>query len=229
MSINIIENRDNLYSNAFDWKIYLFYCIVNITLAYSIRYIVPTDLLIYQSLGEQLRIDKLEKVLRQINKYQWLGYTLLPLVILLRVFYTSIFLYIGVFFTELKIEFGRLLGIALLADFVYVLSGLAKLVILILLKEVNTLEDLQFQPLSLMELLNSNATDPLFVYPLSLVNVFELGYFLVLAWLLVGVINEANEERPVKFWQSFKLVLASYGSGLLLWVLVVMFITLNLS
>ena len=80
-----------------------------------------------------------------------------------------------------------------------------------------------------MELFNAKSIDPLFVYPLSLLNVFELGYFLVLAWLLVGVINEASEERPVKFGQSLKLVTALYGSGLLLWVLVVMFITLNLS
>jgi hypothetical protein len=94
---------------------------------------------------------------------------------------------------------------------------------------VNTLEDLQFQPLSTMELLNAKSIDPLFVYPLSLINVFELGYFLVLAWLLVNVINEANEERPVGFGKSLKLVTASYGSGLLLWVVFVMFITLNLS
>lgn len=79
------------------------------------------------------------------------------------------------------------------------------------------------------ELLNTSSINPLFIYPLNLLNIFELGYFLVLAWLLVGVINEANEQRQVKFGQSLKLVTASYGSGLLLWVLVVMFITLNLS
>ncbi|MBN1986332.1 MAG: hypothetical protein JW761_08515 [Prolixibacteraceae bacterium] len=91
------------------------------------------------------------------------------------------------------------------------------------------MEDLQFQPLSIMELLNEKTVDPLFVYPLSLLNVFELAYFLVLAWLLVGIINEANKEHPVKYGKSLQLVTASYGSGLLLWVLVVMFITLNLN
>jgi hypothetical protein len=145
------------------------------------------------------------------------------------VFFTSTILYIGIFFTELKAEFGKLFKIALLADFVYVLSAFAKLVILIFFKEVNTLDDLQFQPFSVMELLGKNSVDPLFVYPLSLINVFELGYFLVLGWLLVSVINEANEERSVNYGKSLKLVTASYGSGLLLWVVFVMFITLNLS
>ncbi|MCG6187377.1 hypothetical protein [Maribellus maritimus] len=80
-----------------------------------------------------------------------------------------------------------------------------------------------------MELLNKNTVDPLFLYPLSLINIFELGYFLILAWLLVGVINETNGERPVKFGKSLQLVTTSYGSGLLLWVVLVMFITLNLN
>ncbi|MGC9352623.1 MAG: hypothetical protein ACP5D9_02230 [Mariniphaga sp.] len=158
-----------------------------------------------------------------------MGYAVIPLVILMRIFYTSVFLYIGIFFTELKVEFGKLFKIALLADFVYVLSAFAKLVVLIFFKEVNTLEDLLFQPLSVMELLNAKNIDPLFVYPLSLINVFELGYFLVLGWLLVSVINEANEERPLNYGKSLKLVTASYGSGLFLWVVFVMFITLNLS
>jgi hypothetical protein len=60
-------------------------------------------------------------------------------------------------------------------------------------------------------------------------NLFELAYFLALAILLVNVINQANEERTVNFGKSLQLVTASYGSGLLLWVVFVMFITLNLS
>jgi hypothetical protein len=162
-------------------------------------------------------------------KGRWIGYAIIPLFVLLRAFYTSVFLYIGIFFTELKVDFGKLFKIALLADFVYVLSAFAKLVILIFFKEVNTLEDLQFQPLSVMELLHVKSIDPLFVYPLSLLNLFELAYFLALAMLLVNVINQANEERTLHFSKSLKLVTASYGSGLLLWVVFVMFITLNLS
>jgi hypothetical protein len=187
------------------------------------------EIIFFQTYGYQLSISSIESIIGFFRRWQWLSYVSLLLLVLFRVFYTSVFLYIGIFFTELKVEFGKLFKIALFADFVYVLSAFSKLVILIFFKEVNTLEDLQFQPLSTMELLNAKSIDPLFVYPLSLINVFELGYFLVLAWLLVNVINEANEERPVGFGKSLKLVTASYGSGLLLWVVFVMFITLNLS
>jgi len=195
----------------------------------STSYLFVDKYIYFQTYGEQLPVASIELMLKLSRKYQWLSYALLPVIILIRIFYTSIFLFIGIFFTELKVEFSKLFKIALLADFVYVLAGLTKLIILIFFKEVETLQDLQFQPLSAMELFNAKSIDPLFVYPLSLLNVFELGYFLVLAWLLVGVINEANDERTLRFGQSLKLVTASYGSGLLLWVLVVMFITLNLS
>lgn len=212
-----------------NWLIYFWLSFIGIFLLYAFNVFFINENVYYQSYGHQISASKVEEMFQFSKKWQWISYFVLPIFVLLRVYFTSTILYIGIFFTELKVEFGKLFKIALLSDFVYVLSAFTKLVILIFFKEVNTLEDLQFQPLSVMELLLTKSIDPLFVYPLSLINVFELGYFLVLAWLLVSVINEANEERPVGFGKSLKLVTASYGSGMLLWVVFVMFITLNLS
>lgn len=195
----------------------------------SIQYSFIEDHIYYQTFGEHLTLTRIDELMIHIKKYQWMGYAVIPLIILMRIFYTSVFLYIGVFFTEFKVEFSKLYKTALLADFVYVFSSFSRLIILIFFKEVNTLNDLQIQPLSVMELLHARGMDPLFSYPLSLLNIFELFYFLILAKLLVNVIQEANNERTIKFSQSLKLVTAYYGSGLLLWVLLVMFITLNLS
>lgn len=211
------------------WQTYIILVSLLLLITFSIQYLFIEDYLYYQTFGEQITFDQIDKMLQISKNYYWLGYVFVPFIILIRVFFTTIFLYIGIFFTNLKINFSKIFKIALLADFVFILSGLAKLVILIFFKEVSTLEDLQFTPLSIMELLDYDAVDLLFIYPLSLLNIFELLYFLVLAWLLIGIINEANEERPVNFAKSLQLVTASYGSGLLLWVLVVMFITLNIS
>ncbi len=212
------------------YKLYFVLCFLTAIIALAMYFLfLSNNELFYQSFNQQLALSRIDQMLELSKKWQWVGYAILPVIILLRVFYTTIFLYIGVFFTELKIEFGKLFKVALLADFVFVLAALVKLVILIFFKEVSTLEDLQFTPLSVMELLDSNTVDVLFVYPLGLLNVFELGYFLVLAWLLITVLNEANEERPVKYGKSLQIVTVSYGSGLLLWVVLVMFLTLNMS
>ena len=198
------------------WLIFFWLSFLSIILLYSFDITFMTENVYFQTYMDRIPVSRIKQTILLYEKWQWVSYIVVPFAILIRTTFTSIFLYVGVFFTEIKIKFAQLFKIALIADFVYVLAGLSKLVVLIFFKQVNTLEDLQFQPLSIMELLNNKTIDPLFVYPLSLLNVFELAYFLVLAWLLVGVINEANKEEPVKYSKSLQLVTASYGSGLVL-------------
>jgi len=147
---------------------------------------------------------------------------LIPLLTLIRIAFTTTCLYIGCFFADLKVSFSALFKVALLADFVFVLAGITKLVILIFFKDVSTLNDLQFQPLSLLELFDKNAVEYYLIYPLSLISPFEILYWVVLSWLLVEVISQ-----PIG--KNFKTVAFSYGTGLLLWVLFIMFITIHLT
>lgn len=205
------------------WKFFILLIIcINVLLAFAINYFFLSDGLFYQSFGEQLAVDRIVKMIEMSKKWQWIGYVFIPIIVLIRVSFTSICLYIGCFLANSQTHFRELFKMALLADFVFVLAGIAKLVILIFFKDVGKLNDLQFQPLSLMELFHHDSVDKLFIYPFSLINVFELLYWLVLAWLLTGVL-----EKP--FGNSLKRVASSYGTGLLLWVLFVMFLTVNLT
>ena len=204
------------------WSYYFIVVIFSVLLAFAVSYLFISDDLYYLSLGEQLATERITSILDMVKKWQWLGYAFIPVIVFLRVSFTSICLFTGVFIANIKARFRDLFKVALLADFAFVASGFAKLVTLIFFKKVNTLEDLQFQPLSLMELFEHGSVDPLFVYPLSLVNLFELIYWLALAWLLTGII-----EKPMG--KTFKLVASSYGVGLLMWVIFVMFLTVNLS
>ena len=201
--------------------IYLLICF-SVLLVFAINYLFISEGLFYQSFGEQLAVSRIEKMFEMSQKWQWLGYIFIPIIVLARVSFTSICLYIGCLLANSPIQFRELFKVALLADFVFVLAGIAKLVILIFFRDVSKLEDLQFQPLSFLELFPRNSVDKLFVYPFSLLSVFELLYWLVLAWLLSGLI-----EKP--FENALKRVASSYGTGLLLWVLFVMFITVNLT
>lgn len=193
-----------------------------VLLTFSSNYLFLSEGLFYQSFGEQLAIDRMEKMFEMSQKWQWVGYLLIPIIVLIRVSFTSICLYIGCFLSNRPVRFRKLFKVALVADFAFVLTGIAKLAILIFFKDVSKLEDLQFQPLSFLELFPQGSVDKLFIYPFSLLNVFELLYWLVLAWLLSGLL-----EKP--FNNSLKRVASSYGTGLLLWVLFVMFLTVNLT
>ena len=86
-----------------------------------------------------------------------------------------------------------------------------------------TLEDFQhFYPLSAANLFAPGELEPWWLYPFQLINVFEIVYFLVLAILLGKSLNITTGKAG-------EFVLKGYGTGLLLWVLVVVFITLNFS
>lgn len=203
-------------------EIILLIIVNNVLITFAIKYIFVSDNIYYLSFGDKIATDRITKIIEHSQKWQWLGYVFIPILVLIRVGFTATCLYSGYFIANLKVRFRDVFKVALLADFVFVLAGLVKLVILIFFKEVNTLDDLQFQPLSLMELFNRESVDQLFFYPLSLISVFEALYWMALAWLLTEVV-----EKP--FGSALKTVASSYGTGLLLWVLFVMFLTVNLS
>ncbi len=216
-----MQNSDYI-SNSSGWKYFFLLTIFSVLIVFAFNFIFLTDGIYYQSFGDHLALERIGKIIELSRKLQWVSYILIPIMVLIRVGFTTSCLYIGCFFTEIRIHFSKLFRIALLADFVFVLAGIIKLVILIFFINVNTLSDLQFQPLSLMQLFDRSSVEPYFIYPLSLISLFEVLYWLVLARLLSEII-----EQP--FDKSFKTVAFSYGSGLLLWVLFAMFLTINLT
>ena len=213
--------KENLFEWG-GWSIYILLTGIFILILFATNNLFVTDGIYYQSFGEKLTTDRITKFIEQSNNWRWLGYISISIIVLMRVGFTATCLYIGLFVAELKARFRDLFKVALLADFVFVLAGIIKLIILILLKEVNTLDDLQFQPLSLMELFDKTSVDVMLIYPLSLLNVFEALYWLTLAWLLTGIM-----EKPLG--STVKTVATSYGTGLVMWVLFVIFLTVTLS
>ncbi len=192
-------------------------------IAYYTNSFILNDTLYYNSYGEKISLERIEKFLTRQNEYRWAGYTLLPVVIVLKILLITICLYIGLFFAETTAKFNKIIQIVLLSEFVFVFAGLIRIIWLDFFFEAERLEDIQqFAPLSLYSLLNINSIPAYLAYPLQLINLFEIGYILVLAFLLSKLIEE-------NFKRSLGYVLSGYGVGLLLWCVVVVFLQLQLS
>ena len=73
-----------------------------------------------------------------------------------------------------------------------------------------------------LQLFGYEDLEPWFIYPLQVVNLFELCY-----WLLLGYGLSKALKRSVDY--AMGIVASSYGVGLLIWVGAVMFFTLNMS
>ncbi|MCF8359008.1 MAG: hypothetical protein K9H26_09640 [Prolixibacteraceae bacterium] len=78
----------------------------------------------------------------------------------------------------------------------------------------------QFQPFTLFSLLDVNNIPEYLHYPLSLISIPEAIYWVVLALLLKPLISGS-------FLKRIGFIAKTYGIGLLIWVSIVVFVTLN--
>jgi hypothetical protein len=181
--------------------------------------------LVYNFYLEQLSQKQLEQLLKNQDKWSWIGYAIVPLIILIRTSLVSLCLNIGVFFydTENKIKFKQFFGIALLGEFVLMSMNYFKFAYFYFLQREYTLIDLQqFYPLSYANFIDVTTLEPWLLYPIQTINLFEIGYFFVLVYGLHKLLKN-------KYAKSFEMVAISYGTGLVIWLGLIMFLTLNLT
>ena len=181
----------------------------------------------------KLTDDQINKYLDFQKKWEWVSYSLLILFLIIKTTIIASVLYIGTFFySKAKVTFKQLFNTVVKAEFVFLSVGVLKIVWFYFFQTNYTLEDLQyFYPLSALNIVGYKGLDTWFIYPLQTLNLFELAYWFLLAYY-VGKIasptkNKEENNYPIDF--GLKIVASSYGSALLLWIVVVMFFTLNYS
>ncbi|MCH3883483.1 hypothetical protein [Tenacibaculum aquimarinum] len=183
------------------------------------------DELIISHFSDLFSIEQIESYIESQKKREWLMFLFPPLIILIRSSLVAICLNIGLFFydTENETKFKQLFRVALLGEFIFVLVGYFKFYYFVFIKTEYTLQNLQqFYPFSYTNFLDLNKIAPWLVYPLQTINLFEIGYFFVLVYGLHKLLKN-------KYAKSFEIVAVSYGTGLLIWLGLVSFLTLNIS
>ncbi|WP_291136952.1 hypothetical protein [Flavobacterium sp. UBA7663] len=188
------------------------------------------DTLLYNSLSEQLTTSQIIEYFKIKEKWQWLSYPFIPLLLFIKITLIASVLYIGTFFySKNKVTFKQLFNALVKAEFVFLGVGVLKIVWFYFFQTSYTLEDLQyFFPLSALNIIGYKGLDAWFIYPLQVLNLFELAYWLLLSYF-IGKLTFTEKDKGKPMDLGFKIVASSYGSALLLWVVVVMFFTLNYS
>lgn len=191
------------------------------------KHFLNTEELLYNFYSDQLAHQQVEKLIKSQGKWMWVGYAVIPLIVIIRSSLVAMCLSIGNFLYNINetesIKFKYFLRIALFGEFVLLLVGLFKFGYFYFLKTDYTLLDLQqYYPLSFINFLNISSLEPWVIYPLQTINLFEFGYFLV---LVVGLWRLLKN----KYWRSFEIVAVSYGTGLVIWLGMIMFLMLNMT
>jgi hypothetical protein len=212
------------------YSLFLLLIIASSSMAFLSSYLLISENLYFNTFAEQLNYEQIESIINQGKKWEWISYAILPILISIKLTFVASCLSIGLYFSTNRFLFKSALYVALLAEFVFLIPSLLKILWFSIIQTDFSLKDLQFFfPLSALNFFDYTTLQPWLIYPLQLLNVFELLYWLLLAEGLSKLIFSTKDELhyEMSFSQSFGIVAASYGTGLLLWVAVVMFITVS--
>ncbi len=201
----------------------LFFVLILLTilLGETAIYMLDLNQLLYKDLSEQLTIDQIETLFNTKAEWAWVSYVVLPLLLFLKITVIAWILAIGGFFTDTSLDHKAYFQIVLKAEFVFLLAIVFKIIWFKFIAPDSTFEQVQqFVPLSLQHIIDTGNVPQWGLYPLQLINIFELAYWLVLSVLI---------SKATKMGNGLKIVAMGYGPALFIWVVFIMFLTLNLS
>lgn len=203
---------------------WLLLSIVLLVLTEVLNNVLNIKELYYNSLAEQLTNKQITKIFEFQDKWQWIVYVFVPIMLLIKTSLIASILYIGsYFFSKIPVSFKQLWSIVVKAEFMFLLVPVFKIIWFYYFRTNCKLEDIQyFYPLSALNIVGYKGLEAWFIYPFQTLNLFELAYWLILAYY-IGKATQTNMDK------GLKIVAYSYGPALLLWVVTIMFITLNYS
>lgn len=198
--------------------LFLFYLGVMLILTYlQQEFVLLPELQSFDLVGEDAKALLMEKW----QKSRWLAFLVAPIMLPLRLSLISLCLFIGSFLvTEMSgYKFKDWWSVVLRAQAVMLCYSICICVINICFGSEKTVYAISH--MSLMFLGGEDMASWLRV-PLSAVNLFEIIYWFVMAWLVGKLTNN-------RFFKSFKFVMSSYGVGYLFYIVLLMFLVLYLS
>lgn len=223
---NINLSSDSLFFIAIVQQpaglVFLLSCVLQILiLYYQNEFIVPDEFL-YHSLDGKYTIDRVGELVQYKNTTAFFRYASVPFVLGSRILAAAVCLNVGLLLINLQVSFRSLLSLVNNCSVIFILGNLL-ITIGVILAGAEELSDLVLtNNYSLHYLLNIIGwnTPPWMAHPLKTANLFQIIYIYLLAGCLSTLLS-INRGR------TLRLVLASYGTGLLIWLLFIMFLQIN--
>jgi len=190
---------------------------------YFTNQLLFSETIYYNTFAEQLTAEKIDGLIKETHQWAWLGYVFVPIFYAIKFLLISLILLTGFFFFENKVGFAVIFRAVILAEIPFLVVPVIKLFWFLFIQTHYDLNDLQyFYPLSALQLFDVKSLPTWQVYPLQLFNIFELIYWVLLAYWLKKYIN-------ISLNRSMEIVASSYGTGFLLWCVFITFLSLNVA
>ena len=205
------------------WKIFSWIVVFNVLILIASQTVLIDEIVFFNTYSEQLTYERSMELFDTMKSYSWVTYAMTPILLLLKFSVLSVLLYVGVFFSDLtrEITLGKIFKVVVMCEIVFVVASVIKLLWFIFFAGNYTLEDLSyFYPLSLINLFSRSEVASYWVYPLQILNVFQVVYALLLAIGLstTGLVRKSTADR---------VVLLTYFPAIVVWVATIMFLTID--
>jgi len=185
------------------------------------QYLLVDEELYYNAYSGQLSYDHIKDLIDRGKQWEWIKYIFIPVFYSLKLTLVAGVIAIGSYLTTNQFYFKQFFGAAIFAELIFLLPVLIKLLWFLFVQTDYNLHDLNlFYPLSLLNITGIENIPSYWLYPLQTLNLFEIAYWLLLA-------HGVSEVTGQSFRQGFGLVISSYGTGLLLWIVLIMFLTIT--
>lgn len=202
--------------------VFILFSSVLIVNALILNKVIISDSIYFNTYSDRLDPARINELTSIRSKLEWIGYLLIPVLLFVKLFFITLSIEIGVILKEYKLTIKEIFHIVLIAESVFVIAQVIRNISMFII-DFNTLDDIHsFYPLSILNLVNADSVNIWLVYPLKLANVFTIIYFFVLAHGLSFILK----KRPVKM-LSFSI--STYGTCMLIWVMLVMFLNIYFS
>jgi len=171
-----------------------------------------TDKVVFNSLAEQLTMEQINTAMVGVRSNSILIYVVALVQPLVEIALIAICINIGTLLVRYSIKFKQIFGIVVKSFLVFTLAHLP-IMFSLFFRDVEKLEDINYIPqFSLAEWIGEASITPWALYPLQLINLFQLGFIL----LLTAGLNYAD---PRGYGKWFLLTLCTYGVELAIMVL----------
>lgn len=199
-------------------------CCASIVLTYLLRTYIITDGIYFESLAERLSHDQITDFIQTAKAWEWVAYTMTPVLLSIKCITVALCISTGMFLLNNRFDFGRTLGVVVIAEFIFLIPAAIKLIWFLFIQTSYSLNDVQyFSALSMLHFFDITLLEVWLIYPLQVLNIFELFYWVTLAYLI------SLKFVGMDITQSMKIVVFSYCSSLAVWVGTVMFLTLMMT
>lgn len=205
------------------WQLLLVLLFSQVILLFLSEYLLLDDALYFEYFSDKLSYEKIQSVIKEGWKWKWISYVVAPIVTLLKCFSVALFLYGGVFFFNRDAGFSSLFRITIGVEFIWLLPMIFKIVWFGIFHRNYTLEELtNFQALSLMVFFERDQLDAWIIYPLLQINLFEITYWVALAFAMKTFFDKTLRWR-------LQFIALTYGLMFFIWIFVVMFLIISLT